>query len=256
MRYFIEVSYKGTNLHGWQRQNNAPSVQGELERAMLLIMRTNIEITGSSRTDTGVHAEQQFGHFDIDYELTNIGKTVHNINSILTNDVVLKQIIPVKATAHSRFDATHRCYEYRIIHAHNPFLQQMAFVHRFVPNLVLMNESAKLLTQYTDFECFSKVHTAVKTFDCNIEYAFWEYRNKQLIFNIKANRFLRGMVRAIVGTLLEIGQGRRSIEDFEQLILSKNRKNAASQAPAHGLFLTEVGYTDGYFEINTKESLL
>jgi tRNA pseudouridine38-40 synthase len=248
MRYFIEVSYKGTNIHGWQRQDNATSVQGELEQAMSLVMRTNIDLTGSSRTDTGVHAEQQFAHFDIDFELINIGKTIHNINAVLMRDIVIKQIIAVTPVAHARFDATHRCYQYRIIHTPTPFLQQLVFVSRFVPNVALMNDAAKLLTQHHDFECFSKVHTEVKTFLCDIEYAYWENKNDQLIFNIKANRFLRGMVRGIVGTLLEVGQGRRSVEGFEQLILSKNRKKAAPQAPAHGLFLTEVGYAHNYFK--------
>lgn len=242
MRYFIEVSYKGTNFHGWQKQPNAPTIQEELEKAFEIILRQSVEVVGSSRTDSGVHAEQQFAHFDWETAITSPERIVLGLNSVLSQDISVKQLIFVREGIHSRFAATHRCYEYRIIRQKNPFLPDLAYLFRPALNVEKMNEAAKLLLQYNDFECFSKIHTDVKTFLCQIEYAYWQYTSSGLTFYIKANRFLRGMVRAIVGTLLEIGRERMTIEQFEQIILSKNRKKAAAQAPACGLFLTEVGY--------------
>jgi tRNA pseudouridine38-40 synthase len=245
MRYFTEVSYKGTNFHGWQKQPNAATIQEELEKAFEIILRQSVEIVGSSRTDAGVHAEQQFAHFDWETEIADLDRIIHGLNSVLPQDISVKQLIPVKEGTHSRFVATRRCYEYRIIRQKNPFLPDLAYLFRPALNIEKMNEAAKLLLEYDDFECFSKIHTDVHTFICKIEYAFWQETSYGITFHIKANRFLRGMVRAIVGTLLEIGRGRMAIEQFEQIILSKNRKNAAAQAPACGLFLTEVGYEWG-----------
>jgi tRNA pseudouridine38-40 synthase len=242
MRYFIEVSYKGTNFHGWQKQPNAPTIQEELERAFGMILRQPVEIIGSSRTDAGVHAEQQFAHFDWENAIADPDRIIHGLNSILPREISVKQLIETGEEVHSRFAATHRCYEYRIIRQKNPFLPDLAYLFRPELEVRKMNEAAQLLLQYDDFECFSKIHTDVKTFICKIEYAYWQQTPQVLTFHIKANRFLRGMVRAIVGTLLEIGQGRKTVAEFEQIILSKNRKNAAAQAPASGLFLTEVGY--------------
>ncbi len=242
MRYFIELSYKGTHFHGWQKQPNASTVQEELEKAFGVLFRQSVEIIGSSRTDAGVHAEQQFAHFDWPSEIVYKDRLIHGLNSILPQDIAVKQLITVENDIHSRFAATHRCYEYRIIRQKNPFLPDLAYHFRPELDMNRMNEAAALLLKYSDFECFSKIHTDVKTFLCQIEYAHWQQTASGLTFYIKANRFLRGMVRAIVGTLLEIGRGRITIEQFEQIILSKNRKNAAAQAPACGLFLTEVGY--------------
>lgn len=242
MRYFIEISYKGTDFHGWQRQPNAITVEETLEKALQTILRTPIQITGSSRTDTGVHAEQQFAHFDIDQPLAYPDRTLHALNGLLPYQVAVLSLRPVHDDAHCRFDATHRCYEYRLFRHKNPFLIDMGYLYRHVLDIDGMNQAAGVLLQYNDFECFSKTHTDVKTFLCNIEYAYWKEQNSLLVFHIKANRFLRGMVRAIVGTILQVGQGKINIEQFEQIILSKNRRNAAAQAPAEGLFLTEVGY--------------
>lgn len=242
MRYFIEVSYKGTNYHGWQRQPNGNTVQEELERALAIILRQPVEIIGSSRTDAGVHAEQQFAHFDVENPIAAPDRVALGLNSLLPKDIAVPKIVAVRPDVHSRFAAMHRCYEYRIIFQKNAFLTDLAHVFRPELDVQRMNEAAALLLQYTDFECFSKIHTDVKTFLCSIEHAYWEKTRLGLIFHIKANRFLRGMVRAIVGTLLEVGQGKKSYADFEQLIISKNRKNAAAQAPACGLFLVEVGY--------------
>jgi tRNA pseudouridine38-40 synthase len=242
MRYFIEVSYKGTTFHGWQRQPNAVSVEETLEKGLQTILRTPVRLTGSSRTDTGVHAEQQFAHFDIEQPIGQPDRIVHALNSILPYELAVKALHLVKEEAHSRFDATHRCYEYRLFRHKNPFLTGLGCLYRRPLDIALMNEAAALLPQHEDFECFSKTHTDVKTFLCKIEYAFWHEQNDTLVFHIKANRFLRGMVRAVVGTLLEVGQGKLTVGQFEQIIVSKNRQNAAAQAPAEGLFLTEVGY--------------
>lgn len=242
MRYFIELSYKGTHLHGWQKQPNALTVQEELEKAFGVLLRQSVEIIGSSRTDAGVHAEQQFAHFDWSSEIASMSRFVHGLNSILPQDIAVRRLISVENGVHSRFAATHRCYEYRIIRQKTPFFPDLAYHFRPALDINKMNKAAELLLKYNDFECFSKIHTDVKTFICQIEYAYWQETSCGFTFYIKANRFLRGMVRAIVGTLLEIGQGRMAVEQFEQIILSRNRKNAAAQAPACGLFLTEVGY--------------
>jgi len=242
MRYFLELNYRGTDFHGWQKQPNATSIQEELERAFAIVLRHPLEIIGSSRTDAGVHAEQQFAHFDLDTPLLSPDKIVHGINSVLPNAISVKKLVVVKDDVHSRFAATHRCYQYRIVYQRNPFLVDLAYVFRPILDVQKMNEAAHILLQHEDFECFSKIHTDVKTFICHIEHAYWEQTPWGITFHIKANRFLRGMVRAIVGTLLEVGRGRMSIQQFEAIIQSKNRKNAAAQAPACGLFLTEVGY--------------
>ncbi|MFN4144632.1 MAG: tRNA pseudouridine(38-40) synthase TruA [Runella sp.] len=242
MRYFIELSYRGTHYHGWQKQPNATTVQETLENALERVLRQPIELVGSSRTDTGVHAEQQMAHFDISTPLALLRPIVRSLNGILPFDIAVQKIWPVPEGYHARFAATHRCYEYRIVTQKNPFLTDLAYFFRPPLNLSAMNEAAALLLQYDDFECFSKTHTDVKTFICQIEYAYWQITAQGLTFYIKSNRFLRGMVRAIVGSLLAVGQGKLTVADFEQIILSKNRKKAAAQAPAHGLFLTEVGY--------------
>lgn len=242
MRYFIELRYNGTDFHGWQKQQNAPSVQEKVEDALAKILRQPVDLVGSSRTDSGVHAEQQFAHFETNAPFIDPQRVVHSLNLMLPKSIGVRRIVGVKQDAHSRFAATHRCYEYRIVRQKNPFLTNLSSVFLLDLDVAVMNEAAALLLQHEDFTCFSKIHTDVKTFLCQIEYAFWEQRPEQLVFCIKSNRFLRGMVRAIVGTLLQIGLGRSSKADFEAIILSKNRQNAAAQAPAEGLFLTEVGY--------------
>jgi tRNA pseudouridine38-40 synthase len=242
MRYFIELSYKGTDFIGWQRQAKGRSVQQTLEEAMATILRQPIEIVGSSRTDAGVHAEQQFAHFDCEVPITDPDKLVYRLNSILPFDLAVRSIFPVESEVHSRFAATHRRYEYRIIRHKNPFLTNLAYLFRPDLDLEAMNAAADLLLQYDDFESFSKVHTDVKTFFCTITIAQWQQEGGTLVFRIQANRFLRGMVRALVGTLLDVGTGKQTVADFERIILAKNRKYAGAQAPAHGLFLVEVGY--------------
>lgn len=244
MRYFIEFSYKGTNYSGWQRQKNAISVQQLLDEALTLILRENIETVGSSRTDTGVHAEQQYAHFDTLAEITDTGQLIYRLNSRLPFDIAVHRVFRVDETAHSRFDATHRRYEYRIIKRKSPFLSDGSHVFHKPLDTGKMNEAAALLLVYKNFESFSKIHTQVNNFLCDITVAEWFEKDNILIFNIQANRFLRGMVRALVGTLLEVGTGKKSIGDFEKIILAQDRSKAGAQAPAQGLFLVEVGYPE------------
>jgi len=241
MRYFIELSYKGTAYNGWQKQNNSLGVQQVLEEAMSKILRIPLELTGSSRTDTGVHAEQQFAHFDFN-EIQDTGKLVYNINGMIPRDVAVKRIFTVPEDTNSRFAATYRRYEYRISKIKNPFLMNQVYVLRADLDLDKMNQAAELLLQYIDFESFSKIHTSVNNFRCSISQAEWFEQDDLLIFSIRSNRFLRGMVRALVGTLLEVGKGKKTVADFEEVIKSRDRKKAGAQAPAEGLFLVEVGY--------------
>ena len=241
LRYFIELSYNGKNYHGWQIQPSVKTVQATLNNAICKIIQESIVIVGAGRTDTGVHALQMFAHFDSEKEIdTNFA---YRLNSILPNDIVVKEVFAVALEKHARFNAQKRSYEYRIWLGRNPFLLDFSWqIHHQKIDVDLMNEAAKILLQYTDFECFSKVKTEVHTFNCNITNAVWKQHKNELTFYISANRFLRNMVRAIVGTLLEVGTGKITVTDFKEIIESKNRSNAGLSVPAKGLFLTEVVY--------------
>ena len=242
MRFFIELSYKGTNYHGWQIQPDATSVQEEINKAISTILQKEISIVGAGRTDAGVHASQMFAHFDVESELKE--DMVYKLNSILPNDIVIHKIFKVKDNLHARFDAIARSYEYKIWLGRNPFLLETTWqLYQQELNIDLMNDAAKVLLEYTDFECFSKVKTDVKTFDCTITNAEWKKEGQSFTFYITANRFLRNMVRAIVGTLIEVGQGKKAIDDFRKVIESKKRSEAGLSVPAQGLFLTEVKYS-------------
>ena len=241
MRYFIELSYKGTNYHGWQIQPDASSVQEEITKALATILQEKILLIGAGRTDAGVHASQMFAHVDTVKKLTD--DYVHKLNAILPNDIVIKSIKEVSGETHARFDAVSRTYEYRILLGRDPFLLDITWqLHQKNLQIEKMNEAANLLFKYEDFESFSKVKTDVNTFNCTIMKAVWTLEDKHLIFHIKANRFLRNMVRAIVGTLLEVGLGKKTVEDFRKIIESKKRSEAGLSVPAKGLFLTEVCY--------------
>lgn len=247
MRYFIEFSYKGTAYNGWQKQNNALTVQEVLEKAMTTYFRRPIELTGSSRTDTGVHAEQQFAHFDSEEEIVHPEKAIHSLNGLTPYDVAVVGIYKVQDDVNSRFAATHRRYEYRIARTKNPFLTNQVYVCKAELDVEKMNEAAALLLRYIDFESFSKIHTSVNNFRCAISEASWRQEGELLIFSVQSNRFLRGMVRALVGTQLMVGTGKIGINDFEEILQAKDRKKAGPQAPAEGLFLVEVGYPEGLF---------
>ena len=241
MRYFIELSYKGTNYHGWQIQPDASSVQEEITKALATILQEKILLVGAGRTDAGVHASQMFAHVDTVKKLTD--DYVHKLNAILPNDIVIKSIKEVSDETHARFDAVSRTYEYRILLGRDPFLLETTWqLHQKNLQIEKMNEAANLLFKYADFESFSKVKTDVNTFNCTIMKAVWTLEDKHLIFHIKANRFLRNMVRAIVGTLIEVGLGKKTVEDFRKIIESKKRSEAGLSVPAKGLFLTEVCY--------------
>jgi tRNA pseudouridine38-40 synthase len=242
LRYFIHLAYNGTPYHGWQIQPNAVSVQETLNKAFSVLLQSEINLMGAGRTDTGVHAKEMYAHFDFEASI-DIPNLVHKLNSFLPKDIVIYDVIPVHDDAHTRFDATKRTYEYHIHQFKNPFLDELSWYFNQPLDIDLMNEAAKLLFNYTDFECFSKVNTDVNTFECTIFEAHWKRcENDQLVFTISANRFLRNMVRSIVGTLINIGLQKITIEDFAQIIESKSRDKAGFSVPAHGLYLTQITY--------------
>jgi len=241
LRYFIELSYLGTHFAGFQIQPNQRTVQGDLEQALSTILRQSIQIQGSSRTDTGVHARHQMVQAEWDTE-TNIQDLVHRLNGFLSSDIVIHRIFLVPSTFHARFDASFRRYRYVISKKKNPFSQQTAWYFAADLNHEAMIEATRELLGTHDFQTFSKVKTEVKTFWCTIESASWEFTDDEAIFTIQANRFLRGMVRALVGTLVDVGLGKRKPSEMPQLIAAKNRSSAGATAPALGLSLIEVGY--------------
>ncbi len=242
MRYFVQLSYKGTKFHGWQIQPNAVTVQEPLEKAFSLLLREKIKIVGCGRTDTGVHASCFYAHFDCNHTISNLEKLTYKFNSLLPKDIAIQRIFSVKEDAHARFEATERTYKYYISKVKTPFHYEESFFYPFPLNISAMNEAAKKLLNYTDFTSFSKLHTDVKTNNCRIIAAYWEETDEQLIFTITADRFLRNMVRAIVGTLLEVGKEKCSVEQFCEIIEAKDRGKAGSSAPAEGLFLHRIKY--------------
>ncbi len=243
MRYFIELQYNGTNYHGWQLQENAITIQEEVNKALSLLLKSDINVVGAGRTDTGVHATQFFAHFDT-INAIHTAKLVYKLNAILPSDIVILNIFQVKEEAHTRFDAISRSYEYHMWLGKNPFIKETAWQTHIKPSVEKMNEAAKCLLNYKDFKCFSKSKTDVNTYNCTITNAEWKITGSNLVFYITADRFLRNMVRAIVGTLLEVGLDKISIDDFKQIIESRNRSNAGVSVPPQGLFLTKVVYPE------------
>ncbi|MBU4539437.1 MAG: tRNA pseudouridine(38-40) synthase TruA [Weeksellaceae bacterium] len=241
MRYFIEFSYNGKNYFGYQIQPNEISVQEELEKALSTILREEIKTTGAGRTDTGVHAKKMFAHFDTDLNLDQ--NLTHKLNSFLSPDIAVKRIFEVKEDFHARFNATYRTYEYYISSEKNPFTQDSSWqMWRRKLDIDKMNEACKILFEYEDFTSFAKLHTDNKTNNCKIYKAFWEQNGSELKFTVSADRFLRNMVRAIVGTMVEIGNGKIQPEELRKIIEKKDRNSAGTSAPAQGLFLVDVGY--------------
>lgn len=244
MRYFIELSYNGKNYHGWQKQPNAITVQEVLENVLSSVIREKVSIIGCGRTDTGVHASQFFMHFDVN-EILEIENLVFKLNSCLPNDIAIYNIFLVSEKDHARFNATFRSYEYKIYLGKNPFFLDTAWqVYNQNYDLEKMNEAAKLLFEYTNFKCFSRSQTDVKTYNCKITQAEWIKKDDLLVFHITADRFLRNMVRAIVGTLLELGKNKITLDDFRKIIESEDRTRAGASVKARGLFLTKVGYPE------------
>ncbi|MBO6880621.1 tRNA pseudouridine(38-40) synthase TruA [Winogradskyella sp.] len=243
MRFFIELSYNGKAYHGWQNQPNAISVQEVLEKALSTILKNNISITGAGRTDTGVHASQMFAHFDFDgnFEPNDL---VYKLNSFLPKDVAIHSVFKVAQEAHARFDAISRTYNYKVSTSKNVFDYDFTYQMHLPLNVDAMNEACKILFEYKDFQCFSKSNTDVKTYNCDIKEAYWTKNSDQLVFTISANRFLRNMVRAIVGTMVNIGLGKLQPDDLHKIIASKDRGKAGFSVPAHGLYLVEIVYPD------------
>jgi tRNA pseudouridine38-40 synthase len=240
MRYAIDLSYLGTNYHGWQSQPNAISVQETIENALSTILRNKIEIVGSGRTDAGVHASKQVLHFD--FEETVSEELISKVNRFLPYDISLNYFAIVQEDFHARFDPTSRAYNYYIHQNKNPFLNGQSFYFRQEIDLEKMNEACAYLLGKQDFESFSKVKTDVSTFFCEIFEAKFIQEDSQIVFYVKANRFLRGMVRALVGTLLEVGLGNQNPEWIKNVIESKNRNAAGRNVAPEGLFLCEVNY--------------
>jgi tRNA pseudouridine38-40 synthase len=246
-RYFIRLAYDGSHFHGWQRQPNGITIQQILEEALSMMLRSPILLTGAGRTDTGVHADEFFAHFDLAEQLSesDCEKLVFRLNGYLGGAIALFEILPVKGDAHARFSAMSRTYRYCISRVKNPFRRD--FTHFMYGELdhLLMNRGAALIMSYSDFTSFSKVDTDTKTNICKISFARWEEEGTELVFTITADRFLRNMVRAIVGTLLQLGTGKISLEELKSIIESKNRSNAGDSVPGKGLTLHSIAYLEG-----------
>lgn len=271
-RYFLEVLYKGTHFSGFQSQHNANTIQAEVEKAMNILLppsvsppvnaqdgsetalpKTGVILTGSSRTDTGVHALQNFFHFDSLLplhqwrDIENEGHFVYKMNAILPDDIVAEKLLLVPDEAHCRFDAVSRDYQYHIYHHKDPFLKERAYYFPYKLDLTIMKEAAALVKEYTDFTSFSKRNTQVKTFICQVLESEWERTDEGLVYHVKANRFLRGMVRALTSTMLKVGRNKLTLNEFKAVIESKDCTKASFAVPPHGLFLMAVQYPDNYF---------
>jgi tRNA pseudouridine38-40 synthase len=251
MRYFFEITYDGTKYNGWQNQANALGVQQVVEETLSKLLREKISIVGSGRTDTGVHCIQQFFHADIQTEIKR-QDFLQRLNSFLPKDIAIRDVLLVKSEAHARYDARERAYEYHITTRKNPLLVGRAFYFFKRCDISLMNEAAALLVGEHDFTSFSKVKTDVNHFVCTIKKAHWVRNGDLMIFSISGNRFLRGMVRAIVGTLLDVGSQKISIKEFQLIVKSKDRKKAGMNVPPEGLYLTQVKYPKNIF-LNTVD---
>lgn len=245
MRYFLEVSYKGTRYNGFQIQDTGATIQGEIEKAWTILFKEALPLTGSSRTDSGVHALQNFFHFD--WDQTFDPRWLYNLNAILPADIVIKAIKQVADTAHSRFDALSRTYMYKVYQFKNAFLSDTAYFYPYPLDLEAMNQAASLLKNYRDFSSFSKKNTQVKTFNCNLLESYWVQENDLFLYQVTANRFLRGMVRALVATMLRVGRHTLTMDAFEQVIKKAVCGSAWFDAPGHGLVLKNVTFSPAGF---------
>ena len=243
MRYFIELSYFGKAYHGWQNQPDSISVQEVLESNLSRVLRKKIDIVGAGRTDAGVHAKQMFAHFDFEGDLDE-ALLKYKLNSMLPKDIAIATIFEVMDNAHARFDAVSRSYEYHVVQEKDAFSKDFAWFLKHDLNVDKMNEAAAILKEYSDFKSFSKSRTDVKTYNCRIDEAHWEIKDNKLIFHITADRFLRNMVRAVVGTLIEIGQDKYPVSHMHEVIQIRDRGKAGTSVPAHALYLTRVIYPE------------
>jgi tRNA pseudouridine38-40 synthase len=253
-RYFLEVSYKGTNYSGFQMQKNTgKTIQAEVEKAFLTLQRDRVMLTSSSRTDAGVHALQNFFHFDAIVPLQQWKGTldeiqfIYKMNAILPADIVIKNLFLVKDDAHCRFDAVSRDYKYYIYRHKDPFLKDRAFYFPYKLDIDQLNLASNIIKGYNDFTSFSKRNTQVKTFICSIIESEWVWEGDCLVYHVKANRFLRGMVRALTATMLKIGRGKMTLEEFHTTIRLKDCTKASFAVPSHGLFLASVNYPEDHF---------
>ncbi len=246
MRYFIEFAYNGKAYCGWQRQPDVLTVQEVLEEAISTVLQQNIDVFGAGRTDTGVHAKQMYAHFDLEDPISD-SKLVFKFNQLLPKDIAVKAIHQVKDDAHARFDALSRSYEYVITEKKNPFQIESAYFIKNKLDIDRMNQASKTLFNYKNFKSFSKVHTDVKTYNCKMMFAQWDKKEDNVVFTITADRFLRNMVRAIVGTMIDIGSGKHQVEYIKSIIESQDRSQAGTSAPAHGLYLTRIEYPEEIF---------
>jgi tRNA pseudouridine38-40 synthase len=240
-RYFIEVAYKGTNYAGFQVQQNANTIQAEVEKALAIYFRQVIALTGSSRTDAGVHARQNYFHFDAELVLL-ADKVLYHLNAILPADIVVKNILPQQEDAHCRFDAISRTYIYSIYSNKNPFISETAFYYPYTLNQQMLHQAAALLMQYTNFESFSKKNTQVNNFICSLSQSEWHFADNLITYKVTGNRFLRGMVRGLVGTMLHVGREKYSLAQFKQIIESQSAHHTDFSTPAHGLILEAVKF--------------
>lgn len=244
-RYFLEVAYKGTQYSGFQVQSNANSIQTETEKALEIYFKQKISLTGSSRTDAGVHALQNFFHFDTEIVISK--NDLYRLNAILPKDIVAKNMFTVKPDAHCRFDALSREYQYFIYQSKDPFKADRAWFYPYKTDINILQEAATIVKQYNDFTSFSKRNTQVKNFLCTIEHSEWTMKNGSLIYTVRANRFLRGMVKGLVGTMLKAGRKLITLDEFKNIIESKDCTAANFTPPAHGLFLAAVTYPKDIF---------
>lgn len=242
MRYFLILSYKGTNYNGWQIQRNAPSVQGKLEEALTLLLRTPTAVTGAGRTDTGVHASYYVAHFDAPEAIRDRAGFCYHLNAVLPYDIAIHDLRPVRDDAHARFDAREREYRYVIRTEKDPFVRETAWLYYGALDVDAMNEAAIHLLEFDDFTTFAKLNSANKTNICDVRHAAWVRKGNELIFTIRADRFLRNMVRAITGTLVEVGRGKMSPDAFRDIIAARDLSLSGSSAPAQGLFLNNIIY--------------
>jgi tRNA pseudouridine38-40 synthase len=247
-RFFIKLSYFGKNYHGWQVQPNATSVQAVIENALSVLLQEEISVVGCGRTDTGVHAKEFYLHFDTIQHSLDTNHLLYRLNRYLPEDIAMHDIIPVQNQAHARFDAISRRYEYHIHFQKNPFLTDYSLFLPNKPDIEKMNIACEHLYQHTDFTSFSKLHSDNKTNDCKIHVAKWEDLEENAVFTIQADRFLRNMVRSVVGSLLEISDKSMSPDYLREIIQAKNRSNAGKSVPAHGLYLTQVKYPENIYK--------
>lgn len=248
MRYFIELAYKGTNYNGWQIQLNAPSVQDQLQKALSAILRGDITVTGAGRTDTGVHASHYVAHFDHAEPIADRDSLCYHLNALLPKDIAIKKIYRVRDDAHARFDAVSRQYSYYMHSEKDPFSRETSWQYYVSLDIERMNQAAAWLLQFDDFTTFAKLNSGNKTNICHVTHAKWTQTDKGIVFTIRADRFLRNMVRAITGTLVDVGRGKITPEGFRDLIAARDLSLCSTSAPAQGLFLSDIKYPEGIYE--------